>query len=463
VTINEGETLDVPITVSDPDTDQALTLSLFGSAPPGVVLNAATRHLTWPTGEGNGPSTNMLTVVVRDNDFESLSATSRVTVVVNEVNSPPTLAVIPNRVVNEKALLSFTASASDPDLPLQSLTYSLGPGAPFGATIHPTSGVFSWTPSETNGGRTNIIFVIASDSGTPSLSATQNFRVAVRDVLPDFVLGIGSTNLLAGQSSHVPVLLQSGLDLASVNLQLSMPPAGLVNLTFQPATPEVGSAVLSPDGTNGARLIVTAAGGRTLQGDLTLARLFFDTAPAVHSFIVPLPVSGLNGTLSSGATLGKGRGTGGRVFVIGQEPLLDAQLSSNAIKSLVLYGHQGEAYELQSTTNLNAPLVWQPVHEIELTGTFDTWTGLPTATPQVFYRAVQLPSPSVNRIGGVTRLEDGRLQFQFTGMAGRNYVIEASTDLLNWQAIGTNAAPISFTTPLGFTAPYRFFRTKNAP
>ena len=61
VIIDEGTALNLPFTVNDPDTEQGLTLSLVGN-PPGVILNAAAHRLTWPTGEGNGPSTNLLTL-----------------------------------------------------------------------------------------------------------------------------------------------------------------------------------------------------------------------------------------------------------------------------------------------------------------------------------------------------------------------------------------------------------------
>ena len=50
--------------------------------------------------------------------------------------------------VNEGTSLTFTASATDPDIPAQSLIFSLDPGAPAGASINPGSGVFKWTPTE---------------------------------------------------------------------------------------------------------------------------------------------------------------------------------------------------------------------------------------------------------------------------------------------------------------------------
>jgi len=56
-------------------------------------------------------------VRVADNGAPSLSATQNVTITVNEVNSPPVLGTIGNKTVNELALLMFTATATDSDVP----------------------------------------------------------------------------------------------------------------------------------------------------------------------------------------------------------------------------------------------------------------------------------------------------------------------------------------------------------
>src|SRR5262249_50103985 len=45
---------------------------------------------------------------------------------------------------------TFTANATDSDVPAQSLTFSLV-GAPAGATIDGSTGAFSWTPTEAQG------------------------------------------------------------------------------------------------------------------------------------------------------------------------------------------------------------------------------------------------------------------------------------------------------------------------
>jgi hypothetical protein len=93
-------------------------------------------------------------------------------------NTPPTLAPISDQEVVLGQMLVFTASASDTNVPTQTLTFSLGAGSPPTATIHPLSGQFTWTPTAAPG--TNPVTIIVTDNGTPSLSATQTFLVRVQ-------------------------------------------------------------------------------------------------------------------------------------------------------------------------------------------------------------------------------------------------------------------------------------------
>ena len=89
--------------------------------------------------------------------------------------------------------MSFTASATDSDLPPNSLLYSLGAGTPAGATINPNSGVFNWTVSGPSGS-TNAFTVIVADNGTPSMSSTQTFRIIAIATVPPTTQGIQIVN-----------------------------------------------------------------------------------------------------------------------------------------------------------------------------------------------------------------------------------------------------------------------------
>ena len=66
-------------------------------------------------------------------------------------NSPPVLDPIGDKTVDEGALLQFTVTASDPDIPAQTLTYSAS-NLPPGATFNPDTHVFTWTPTSGQAG-----------------------------------------------------------------------------------------------------------------------------------------------------------------------------------------------------------------------------------------------------------------------------------------------------------------------
>jgi len=92
------------------------------------------------------------------------------------INTPPILNGVPaTTTINELEPYSFTASATDPDSPPQTLTFSLV-GAPNGATINPSTGEFSWTPSEEQGPGIYTFIVRVSD-GTTNTDASITITV----------------------------------------------------------------------------------------------------------------------------------------------------------------------------------------------------------------------------------------------------------------------------------------------
>jgi hypothetical protein len=94
--------------------------------------------------------------------------------------------------VTAGTLVTLTASATDADVPANTLTYSLAT-APTGATIQPATGAFSWTPSS---GQTGVhtVTVRVTDNGAPAASATTSFTITVNGGnLADLVMTALST------------------------------------------------------------------------------------------------------------------------------------------------------------------------------------------------------------------------------------------------------------------------------
>jgi len=83
--------------------------------------------------------------------------------------------------------VALTAVATDTNLPQPALNFSLLSG-PVSATlvqINNTNANFNWRPAVTNANSTNAVALMVAVSGSPSLSATQNFKITVNPlVLP---------------------------------------------------------------------------------------------------------------------------------------------------------------------------------------------------------------------------------------------------------------------------------------
>jgi hypothetical protein len=216
-------------------TPKVLTYSL-SNAPAGATIHPTTGVFAWTPGENQGPGVYSLTVIVTDNNLPPLNDNKTFQVTVNEVNQSPALGTISNRTVHAGMLVTFTNSATDADLPANTLTYSLDPGAPAGAGVGAANGVFSWLTTAIHAGTTNVMTLRVTDNGAPSLSASNTFSIAVLPRPNIQSTGIQST----------------GIQSANLVLQWSAIPGVKYRVQFKNSLDDVGWTDLIPD--------VTAAG-----------------------------------------------------------------------------------------------------------------------------------------------------------------------------------------------------------
>ena len=92
-------------------------------------------------------------------------------------NTAPQLQPLPDRSLVLGETLLVAALGSDAEQPEQFLTYTLGLGAPAGASLDSLTGQLRWTP--TIAPSSAVFTVIVTDNGVPRLSAIQSFAVAV--------------------------------------------------------------------------------------------------------------------------------------------------------------------------------------------------------------------------------------------------------------------------------------------
>ncbi|MBN2820562.1 MAG: hypothetical protein JXP36_16435, partial [Bacteroidales bacterium] len=100
-------------------------------------------------------------------------------------NRNPVLTEIGNQSIGEQETLIFTAEATDVDVPAQNLTFSLDAASVIlGMTIDPTTGEFSWIPTESQGGADYEVTITVTDDGTnpDNLSDSKTFTITVNEV-----------------------------------------------------------------------------------------------------------------------------------------------------------------------------------------------------------------------------------------------------------------------------------------
>ena len=117
-------------------------------------------------------------------------------------NLAPVFNVATNRhVINGGMTIAITNTATDADMPGQSLSYSLL-SAPLGATINTGNGVVTWDTTTNNAGSSNFFRVVVADNGTPPLSATKSFTVFVRPSKPNIVIIVTDDHGFGDISAH---------------------------------------------------------------------------------------------------------------------------------------------------------------------------------------------------------------------------------------------------------------------
>ena len=199
-------------------TDQKLTFSIAAPAVPG------TYHL-WAEVNPAGADR-----IAESNLSNNLSPV--ITLFVTEPNLAPELAPVGDKAVDAGTLLTFAASAHDPN-PSDTLTYSLA-GAPAGAAIDPVTGVFTWIPTDAQGPADDLVTVRVTDSGAPLLSdaETITLRVTKRADLA-VTLDDGAASAAPGEALTYTLRVvnggPSGVTGASVSALL---PASLTGVTW---------------------------------------------------------------------------------------------------------------------------------------------------------------------------------------------------------------------------------------
>ncbi len=179
--VAEGVGLSFTAVATDADLPANVLRFSLEDAPVGAAIDPVSGVFSWTPTEADGPGVFSFDVVVTDDGTPVETDRETITVTVTEVNTAPVLEPVGDHGVAEGVGLSFTAVATDADVPSNVLRFSLE-DAPVGAAIDPVSGVFSWTPTEADGPGALSFDVVVTDDGSPVETDRETITVTVTEV-----------------------------------------------------------------------------------------------------------------------------------------------------------------------------------------------------------------------------------------------------------------------------------------
>lgn len=464
--VEVGALVTIVANVTDTDVPkQTLTFNLEPGAPAGATVNAQNGTFSWrPTAADIGPGATF-TLKVTDSGTPPLSDSKTFVIAVSgstpvPKNQPPSLATITNRNTKVGQPVAFTATATDDDTPAQTLSYSLDSGSPAGAAIDASSGAFSWTPTAAQGDSTNVITVIVTDSGTPQLSDRKSFVVTV-------------SQAPAAPSLNTPPVI-------NVITNRSIQALELTSFTVRAKDNDVPAQTLKYTITSGA------------PDDAVL-----DEATGEFSWTPTAAQAGTTNIITITVTdNGVPALSDSQTFIITVAPPEAALPKNRAPQFLALADPTASVGTLLSFT-AKADDTDRPVQKLTFSlgagapdgaaidpdsGVF-TWTPTKAGSYSVVLKVTDNGTPNLSDtaslnitvtagavVGTQTSLtasisNTGSLSLRVSGATvGKNYVLEASADLVTWTPVNTATAAVSesfdLSDPAAATLPQRFYRLR---
>jgi predicted outer membrane repeat protein len=254
VSVPENSSAVMTVTASDADVPpQTISFSIIGGADQSKFTISSGGTLSFntppnfeaPTDVGGN---NVYEVTVQASDGAGGAATQSLMVTVTPLNDNRPVITSPDAVsVPENTTTVLTVTATDADLPPQTLTYSIVGGVDLARFNITTSGLLSFNtppnfeaPSDANGDNVYVVIVQASDGSLPSVQA---ILVTVTNVVSEPLVGDYNNNGVVDLADYV--LWRNGGPLQNEGASpgaVTLEDYGVWRANFGRTAPAVGAA-----------------------------------------------------------------------------------------------------------------------------------------------------------------------------------------------------------------------------
>ncbi len=449
-TLNELTLLSATNAATEPNAHSTITGYGLVNPPAGMSINSS-GVITWTPSQTQSPGTNTITTVVTNhNPYDlinpQLTATNTFTVVVKEVNVAPTLSAIPIQTLNELTLLSVTNTATEPNI--HSATTGYGLIDPPGDMSINSSGVITWTPSQTQSPGTNTITTVVTNHNpydliNPQLLATNTFTVVVKEVN------------LAPAFSAIPTQTVNELSLLSVTDAATEPNIHATTTGYGLINPPAGMSISSSGVITWTPTRMQSPGTNTIFAVATNVDLFDTVNPhltATNSFTVIVKAVNTAPVIQSISDQSVHVGIPFSLQVVASNPYLPGSVLTYSLDA--------------APTNMT----------ISAAGGLISWT--PSATQTASYlvtvRVTDNGSPPLDSttsfhvtvtgkapLLSISPFSSGLMQITITGDTGFSYNLQTSPDLANWTGLlqlDLTTSPFTYIDPQPATNSHRFYR-----
>jgi hypothetical protein len=234
-----GEPLTFTISATDLDNDSLIYSA--SNLPPGATFDQQTRTFSWTPGYDQAGIYPNIHFEVSDGE---LTDSEDITITVINVDRPPMLDFIGDRLASAEELVQFTIKATDPDE--DPLTY-VASNLPPGATFDPQTRTFSWTPNPgQQGSYPGIRFEVSDGELTDLEDITITVQASTVKTPEEAIFSVdslrvrpGKTN--AGKQVRISVLasnIGTVTDSYEVTLRINGTIEGNKIITLSPGTTE---------------------------------------------------------------------------------------------------------------------------------------------------------------------------------------------------------------------------------
>jgi hypothetical protein len=268
-------------------------------------------------------------------------------------------------------------------------------------------------------------------------------------------LNVNSTRGYPGQTVTVPFVAQRATNLVAAQFDLAYNSAK--GTLREPAlAPRHGNHVVrSREIAPGVqRVLVYSPGNALLRTNGFSGSFAFDVPEGER--VGSGPITPQNVVLARGdaTALAPVSARSGTVFVL---PVYPDPMSG--VVSLFFPAQEDQRYLLQATTNFTH---WETIKTNLAGGSFVDWVDEDAPRfPHRFYRTALLDALVGGQLSQFNVSANGRVSFALTGLEGRAYVIEASTNLVEWETIGAQTGTggrVEFIDPAAGSFRQRFYR-----